>query len=188
MAAQTIKTWTRSEYERLVELGMLTPDDRAELVDGLIVKKMTHNPPHFTALGLAEDWLRSIVGPRRHVRAQGPIALSDMSEPEPDLVVVAGSRGHYASRHPKPEEVELLVEISHSSIDRDRRLKAPLYARAGVRELWIVDLDNRRLELHREPGPGGYRNVTTLAEDDSATPLFAPSEHVKVANLIPTSN
>lgn len=166
---------------------MIQPDDRAELVDGLIVKKTTPNPPRFTAFVRTGDWLRSVAGEGRHVRPQGPIALSEVSEPEPDLAVVFGSDDAYERRHPKPQEVLLLVEISYSSIDRDRRIKAPLYARAGISELWIVDLDARRIEVHRDPGPFGYLSISTVDEFDEASPLFNPSARVKVSRLLPTS-
>ena len=185
MAAPTLRKWTGDEYRRAVKAGLIRVDERLELLDGQIVQKMTQNPPHSVALGLVEDWLRGVVGEGRHVRSQGPITLSEFSEPEPDCAVARGDRRDFSNRHPVPAEIELVVEVSDSSLDRDRRIKAPLYTAGGIRELWILDLADRKLELHRESGPKGYRVVTILAESERACPAFAPECSVRVADLLP---
>jgi Uma2 family endonuclease len=187
MAALPLRTWTREEYRLASEAGIIRPEERLELLDGQIVKKVTHNPPHAVAYVLVTKWLVTIVGHDLHVRSQVPIALSAMSEPEPDVAVVSGEPRRYARSHPRPDQVELLVEISDTSLDRDRRVKAPLYAAAGIKELWILDLVSRKLEMHREPAPAGYRVVTILAESESASPLFSPSSFVRIADLLPTT-
>jgi Uma2 family endonuclease len=185
MSALPIKRWTRNEYARLIDSDLLAPDARYELIEGQIVELMTHNPPHVTALRLVEAWLRSIVTPDRFVATQSPVALDDTSEPEPDIAVVRGRITDFGSRHPDSSEVELLVEVSDTSLDRDRKFKAPLYARAGIPELWILDLGARKLELYREPAKDGYRAVTILAETENAAPLFAPAFQVRISDLLP---
>lgn len=185
MAAPFLRTWTRQEYERLAELGIFGPDERLELIDGQIVRKMTNNPPHVLVHGLMEDWLRSISGPDHHVRSQSPVALSELSEPEPDLAVTRGNRWTYGDGHPGPGDIELIVEVSDSSLDRDRRVKAPLYARAGVKEVWIADVPARKLEVYREPAASGYGVALVLSEHDSASPLFRPEASVVISELLP---
>jgi Uma2 family endonuclease len=185
MVGYTLKRWTVDEYRRLTEAGLLHPEDRVELLDGQIVEKMTHNPPHFVCLQLIQEALRDRLGREHHVRAQGPITLGDSSQPEPDLAVVRGRIVDFLGRHPGPGEIELLVEVSDSSLERDRRFKADLYGREGIRELWIVDLKERRLEIYREPGARGYDHVEILREGRRFTPLFDPHALFEVAELLP---
>lgn len=185
MAAPIFKSWTREEYDRLADLGILQPDERLELVDGQIVQKMTHKPPHAIALTLVQGWLGEVIRAGMHVRAQLPIALSDVSEPEPDLAVVRGRVRDYAKIHPEPKDVFLIIEISDSSLQRDRSMKAPLYAKAGIPELWILDLTARRLEIHREPTRNGYRSVTFVAEDESASTESLPGYSLLVSDVLP---
>jgi Uma2 family endonuclease len=186
MSALPIKKWSREEFSRLIATDLLDADRRYELIEGLVLELMTHNPPHVTAVALVDGWLRSIVPDCYFVRSQSPIALDDHSEPEPDAAVVRGRIQDYARRHPEPSEIELVVEVSDSSLERDRKVKAPLYARVGIRELWIIDLVDRKLELHRDPGPDGYRVVTILAETGAAAPIFAPVDAVNVSALLPS--
>jgi Uma2 family endonuclease len=184
MVALPVKRWTRAEYERLLEAEFLDSDRRYELIDGQIVEIMTQNPPHVTVVRLVEGWLRTLVSDNHFVATQAPIALDDKSEPEPDVSVICGRIVDYSARHPYPTEVELVVEVADSSIERDRKVKAPLYGRAGVKELWIVDVVARKLEIHREAGPDGYRVVTILAETEMASPLFT-EDVVRVGDLLP---
>lgn len=186
MAAPSLRTWTREEYDRLADLGVFKADERLELVDGQIVRKMTHNPPHFQAFTRVSTWLGGIVGQGLYVRSMGPIALSDISEPEPDVVVAIGTDETYSDRHPEPSEVVLLVEISHSSIDRDRRIKLPLYAAAGIPEAWLLDIDSRKLEIYRDPFEGRFKSVTILAESETAATHFAPEASIRVSALLPS--
>ncbi len=170
---------------RASQLGLFGPDERLELLDGQIVEKITQNAPHFTTLRLIQRWLESIAGSDLEVRAQGPIQLDPMSLPEPDIAVVKGTPRNFAIRHPRPDEILLLVEVADSSLDRDRNLKSALYARAGVPELWIVDVSSRRMEVFREPDPQGYRLIRILNEDEGVEPLFDPGSTLSVKSILP---
>ncbi|AIE84225.1 hypothetical protein OP10G_0857 [Fimbriimonas ginsengisoli Gsoil 348] len=163
----------------------MEPSKRLELVDGQIVEKMTHHPPHVICIEAITRLLILRVGQTHSIRSQAPIALSDISEPEPDLTVVPGRPADYLKGHPTPEQIDMLIEVSDSSLDRDRRYKVPLYAKAGIREVWLVDVDGRRLEAYREPSPEGYRIVTTLAYTERLAPLFAPGILINVIDLLP---
>jgi len=190
MSPVRTKRWTRLEYERLVDLGAFGPDDRIELVGGDLLVREPQASPHMTAIGLAEDALRAAFGATWHVRTQGPIALDDESEPEPDVAVVPGSRRHYAASH--PTQPVLLVEVAESSLASDREWKGSLYARARVPEYWIVNLVDRELEVHRDPRPAveavfgwRYTRIQRLSSDETVTPVGAPEARIAVADLLP---
>ena len=143
-----------------------------------------------TAIGLVDDRLRVAFGPGWIVRTQGPVALDDESEPEPDVAVVRGTRRDYASGH--PAWPALPVEVTESSLALDREQKGSLYARARVADYWILNLIDGVLEVYREPTPADeaqygwrYRTVSTLQPADIISPLAAPAAHISVADLLP---
>lgn len=141
------------DYHRLGETGILTPADRVELLEGWIVPKTVHNPPHDTALSLVIGQLRPLLPDGWYDRLQMPITTSE-SEPEPDIAIVRGSPRDYSDRHPAPAEVGLLIEVADSTLGLDRGTKARLYARAGIEEYWIVNVVDRQVEVHSDPtGP-----------------------------------
>ena len=184
------KRWTRLEYERLVCLGAFGPGDHIELVAGTLLVREPQNSPHITAIRLAEEALRAAFGAGWDVRTQGPIALDEESEPEPDVAVVSGSIRDYAAAH--PSQPVLLVEVADSSLAYDRREKAGLYARARVPEYWIVNLIDRAVEVHRDPRPDAgaafgwrYTRVRRLSAEETVTPLGAPEARIPVADLLP---
>ncbi|HLT45785.1 MAG TPA: Uma2 family endonuclease [Rubricoccaceae bacterium] len=177
--------WTRERYDRAVDAGVLTTADRVELLDGEIVQKMSQNEPHAVSTTLASDLLRSVFGDGFHVRTQLPIALSEVSEPEPDVAVVRGNVRDYLDDHPDPSSIVLLVEVADSSLMDDRVHKAILYADAGITEYWIVNLMDRLLEVHREPVGAAYRTKTTFGPEGTVAPLHAPDARISVADLLP---
>lgn len=180
------RRWTRIEYERMVEGGIFRPDDRLELVDGQLVVKEPQDSDHFTAILLVADVLRAAFGPGWLVRPQGPVAIDDRSEPEPDVSVVQGSPREYRGAH--PVWPVLVVEVSKSRLGFDRARKATLYARNGIEDYWIVNIVDRVLEVHREPvrvRRPRYRSVKVLAPDDVVSPLAAPAARIVVADLLP---
>ncbi len=184
--------WTREKYERATELGLLGPDDRVELIEGEIVQKMPQNSPHSTAISLTQDALRLAFPVGFVVRPQLPLSVGDLSQPEPDLAVVAGSARDYSRTQPDAADAVLVVEISDSTLLPDQTTKAALYARAGVRDYWIVNLPERLLEVHRLPSlmddaplGHGYRDITRLTEAETIAPLAAPGSPLAVADLLP---
>jgi Uma2 family endonuclease len=141
--------WTRAEYDRLIDVGVFQPGDPVELLGGELVVAEPQSGPHYTAVGLVEDALKIAFGPGWLVRSQGPIALDDESEPEPDLAVVAGTRRDYGREH--PTRPVLIVEVALSSLSLDRDHKGSLYARAGLADYWLLNLQARSLGVYREP-------------------------------------
>jgi Uma2 family endonuclease len=184
------RLWTRKEYERMVELGILDENDRAELIAGEIVLKMTQKSPHATGVSLGEDALRAVARTGFYVRAQLPIALDPDSEPEPDLAIVSGSARTYRNEH--PTSAVLVVEVSDPTLAFDRAWKHGLYARAGIQEYWIVHLVAGVLEVYRDPAPDpaatlgyGYRMRLTLGPEESVSIAAFPSATIAVRDLLP---
>lgn len=189
-SAPQLRRWKRVEYEALVEKGVFGPEDRIELLDGLLVVAEPKSTWHVAAVRLVELALMRAFGDGWDVRTQAPVALDDASEPEPDVAVVRGGPRDYLLEH--PSEPVLVVEVSLTSLAFDRDHKASLYARAGRPEYWIVNLVDRVLEVRREPAPlssapygWDYRSVTVLESGDTVTPLAAPGARIAVADLLP---
>jgi Uma2 family endonuclease len=182
--------WTRAEYERLIEIGILGEDEPVELLAGQLVVREPQGSPHATAVRLVDEALRRAFGRGWDVRCGLPVALDAESEPEPDVCVVVGSPRDHRDAH--PARPVLIVEVALSSLDVDRRLKASLYARAGIADYWVLDLPGQCLEVHREPVPDpeatrGWRYARVLLLDRSHTvsPLAAPEAGIPVSDLLP---
>jgi Uma2 family endonuclease len=188
-APLTLRRWTRVEYDRLVEMGLLDREP-VELIGGHLVVAEPHGSYHASTLGAAGDALRALLPPGWLVRVQLPVALDDESEPEPDLALVPGAWADYRSDH--PSQPALIIEVADSSLAFDRGEKGSLYARGAIREYWIVNLVDRVLEVYREPGPDSaapygwrYRAVERLVRDAVVSPLLLPSVRVAVSALLP---
>ena len=173
-------------------MGLLGPNDRVELIEGDIVQKMPQSSPHSTALMAGLDALRLAFPVGFVVRPQLPLSIGDLSQPEPDLVVVAGSARDYSRAQPEAAAAVLVVEISDSTLLPDQTTKAALCARAGVRDYRIVNVPERSLEVYRKPLPmddallgHGYQDLVRLAESETIAPLAAPGFPVAVADLLP---
>lgn len=155
------------DYERLVSCGGLDEDAPIELLDGVIVKKMTRNPPHAACCGLCMRALADILPEGFLVRKEDPVRLPPLSMPEPDVAVVRGEERDFVARHPGPADVVLIVEVADSSLDRDRGPKRDLYAQAGIPSFWIVNLVDRRVEVYSDPRDGAYATTSVVGDGDS---------------------
>jgi Uma2 family endonuclease len=192
MATYPIRTrhWTRKEYDRLVDIGLLHEDEPIELIGGQMIVAEPKGTPHTTAVGLTVEALRLAFGAGWVVRAQDPVALDDESEPEPDVAVVPGSIRDY--RHAHPSRPVLIVEVAESSLAFDRRHKGSVYARAGVADYWIVNLRRRVLEVYREPVPWPsaryawkYASARVVKAGATVSPLALPTATIAVGDLLP---
>lgn len=182
--------WKRITYDRLIESGFFKPGDAVELVGGMLIVAEPQGSRHFAAIQAVVEALRAAFGPGWSVRGQGPLALDEESEPEPDVAVVAGSFRDYVAEH--PSRAALLVEVSEASLALDREHKASLYARAGLADYWILNLVDRVLEVHRNPvadpdAPFGWRyaSLQTFGREASVTPLALPDAAIRVVDLLP---
>jgi Uma2 family endonuclease len=186
-----LRRWTRKEYDRLIELGVLHEDEPVELVGGQLIVSEPQYPRHATGIRLANEALgRTFPGDAWQVNIQLPVALDDESEPEPDLSVVPGTARDYLAEH--PTRPALVVEVAESSLRFDRHDKGGLYARAGIVDYWIINLVDEVLEVHRDPAPAEgsrygweYRSVQRLGREAHIAPLAAPAAAIAVADLLP---
>ena len=186
----SIPRWSVARYQRMIETGILTPEDRVELLENYVVLMMPRNPPHDSTI---QRMLRPLLRPLPDgwdLRIQLTVVLPD-SQPEPDFAIVRGSAEDYEASHPIPADVALLVEVADSSLLRDQRDKARIYARADIATYWIVNLQDRRIEVYTQPsGPTAapaYGSVQNYLPGD-AVPLAlsgSPVASIPAADLLP---
>ncbi|HET6575653.1 MAG TPA: Uma2 family endonuclease [Fimbriiglobus sp.] len=181
--------WTIEQYRELGKLDVFQ-GVRTMLIDGEIYTMVMPNPPHDTALALTEEWLRTAFPTGHHVRTQKGFNIGTRNDPGPDLAVVPGSIRDYATQ--TPTTAVLIVEVTETSLFTDTTTKAELYATAGVPDYWVIDLENRRLLVYRDPEPlpaglgaTAYRNHLAFSPADSVSPLAAPHSSIAVADLLP---
>lgn len=166
MEAHTLarRRFTVDDYHRMAEAGILHEDDRVELIDGEIVEMTPIGGRHMAAVNALTRLLvlaAAEAHPEAEVSVQNPVRLGARDEPEPDLAVLGPRRGDHAREVPDASDVLFLVEVAETSLTYDRRTKLPLYARAGVAEVWIVDLPAQTIERHTRPEGGAYRSTVT---------------------------
>jgi Uma2 family endonuclease len=154
---------TVADYYRMGEAGVFAPDARVELIEGEVIDMAPIGSRHGSAVKRLNTLLTSALGSRVVVAVQDPLRLSDLSEPEPDLMLLKPRADFYAGAHPTAAEVLLLIEVADTSARYDREVKLPLYARHGVPEVWIVDLDARLLRFFRSPAGDVYTDIDATA-------------------------
>jgi Uma2 family endonuclease len=183
------RRFTVAEYHKLIEIGVLTENDRLELLDGYLVEKMPHNPVHDGTLQKVNRGLLALLPAGWEARIQLAITLST-SEPEPDVAVVRESPDAYTTRHPGPADFGIVVEVSNTTLDSDRDDKIPLYARDGIPVYWIVNLIDRQVEVHEQPsGPSPsptYGSLRTYKPGDAVPVALAETTvgSIAVADLL----
>ena len=179
---------TVDEYERMAESGVLD-DPQIELINGLLVKKMVKKPRHVSACELVAGALEAMLPKGWYIREQNPLRIPDYNEPEPDLVIARGSRGRYATSHPGPDDVALVVEVADTSLGKDRGEKLLAYGGGGVPIYWIVNLVENQIEVYSEPdrNSGGYARCMVHAASDSVPLEIEDAEvgRVAVSDVLP---
>ncbi|HEV8059838.1 MAG TPA: Uma2 family endonuclease [Gemmataceae bacterium] len=169
----SVARFSVARYQRMIETGILTPDDKVELLENYVVIKMPRNPRHDYAIQRLLEILFPLRPSNWSLRVQSAILLSD-SQPEPDLAFVRGSATAYENNHPDAKDVGLVIEVADSSLLRDQRDKARIYARGIIPFYWIVNLVDRRIEVHSEPsGPTDFPayNSMEIVLADREVPL-----------------
>ena len=176
------------QYEAMVASGVFTSEDRFELIEGLLVAKMTKSPPHSVATLRAHRHIdRLLTGKGWHARIEQPIRIpSRSSEPEPDVAVARGDIDDYASKHPDAQDVALVVEVSDTTLQKDRRL-ATTYAAARIPTYWIINIADRQLEVFSSPRRKAYVIHQTLLETEFVDVIIAGRilGRIAVADLLP---
>jgi Uma2 family endonuclease len=179
-----------ARYQKMIEVGILTSEDKVELLENYVVLKMPRNPPHDGTIQLISETLAPAVPQGWRLRVQLTVVLTD-SQPEPDFTIVRGNARTYMARHPNPADVGLLIEVADSPLLRDQRDKARIYARGGIPCYWIVNLVDQRIEVYSQPsGPTpvpAYGSFQTYQPGD-ALPLVLDGTTIAtvlVAELLP---
>lgn len=172
--------WTIERYHQAIELGVLTEDDKVELLFGKLIEKMPVGSPHASCLSKINKYFSKRYLDSHDLRRENPVTLPNASEPEPDYVVALFREDFYATSHPAPPDVLLLIEVSDTTLQADRMIKGEAYARAGIREYWIINLKQRKIEVHLEPDVDGgiYADVRHYNERSTFASPFTGETQV----------
>lgn len=177
---ETLAKWTVADYHQMIRAGILE-GRQVELLAGEIHQMVPEDPPHTFYGGSLADEFRRCLGDRALVREARPVTFAD-SEPEPDIAIVQGIWENYRYHHPQAEDIFLLVEISASSLAKDLGTKKAIYAAAGIRDYWVLNLAKRQLIVLRHPEDGDYRERQELREG-SIAPLAFPDVEISLDRL-----
>ena len=184
MAAHPLRgPFTVEDFHRLARVGVLREDDRVELVDGQVVEMSPIGVPHAACVRRLIGVLSRHLGHVAVVDAQNPIVLGARDQPQPDLAVLR-PRGDGYREHPRAADLLLVIEVSDSSRAYDRDVKLPLYARAGIVEVWIVDLAGDRIEVYRAPASGGYGDERTVLRGETLAPAAFPDAAIAATEVL----
>ena len=168
----------------MAETGVLRPDARVELLNGRIIDMSPIGPFHGGVTKYLLEIFTAASRGRWRTSVQDPLHLDEHSEPQPDLMLLKPAADYYRNRHPLPEDVFLLVEVSDTTLELDREEKLPAYGRAGITEAWIVNLNHGTVEVYRDPHFTGYGSKAILRPGDQASPLAFPDAVVDLAELL----
>lgn len=185
MAVQLLRRrFSVEEYYLMAKAGILTEDDRVELIEGEIVEMAPIGSHHAGCVIRLIQFLSRQVGSRALVNAQNPVRLGEHSEPQPDIALLRPRADFYASAHPGPSDVLLLIEVADTTVEYDREVKVPLYARAGIGEFWLVDLAGESIEVYQSPAPQGYRQVKVVTQEGDLAPEALPELKLSAREIL----
>jgi len=176
--------FTVEAYHRLGELGIFDEDDRVELLHGQIVEMTPIGGRHAACVNRVSNLLTRRSSHDVIVSVQNPVVLADRSEPHPDVAVIRRSGGLAGAWLPHARDVLLVIEVADTSLERDRDVKLPLYAAAGIPEGWLVDLGGDAIRVNREPAPDGYRETRTVTRGETLRPLGLPDVAIAADEIL----
>jgi len=170
-AAHSRRLFTVVEYHRMIAAGILGERDRVKLVGGEVVEMSAMGARHARSVAFLDDELRAPLAGRAQTRSQLPVTIPEYNEPEPDIAVVRSREDGYVANHPGPDDVPLLIEVSDSTLEYDGGVKAPVYAGAGIPEVWIVSLRGGEVERRSDPhrAAGAYRSVVRFRRGETVS-------------------
>lgn len=172
------------DYEKMIEYGIFNSDDKIELWEGVLVKMSPKGESRSGAMTLATNFFYRNLSGKAVIRGQDPVRLDDYSEPEPDIVLASLPLDKYFLNHPTPSDILLIMEVADSTVARDRG-KAVNYARNGIIQYLILNLNTREIEEYREPSADGYRQKRTYKADESFTLVALPDVEITVSEFLP---
>lgn len=185
MSVQIAKHWfTVAEYNRMGEAGIFTEDDRVELIEGEIIEMSPIGRRHAACVDRLTELLSERLRRKAIVRVQSPVVLNDYAEPQPDVALLRRRDDFYERSLPAPGDVLLVVEVADTTLEYDRQIKVPLYARAGIPEVWVVNLPDEQVEVHARPAGGAYQDVRRHARGEAVNSAAAPGLTVTVDEIL----
>ena len=185
MSRKLAKHWiTADEYERMGEGGVFPPDARLELIEGEIYEMSPIGSPHAACVKFLSELLHSLFGGTLTIGIQDPIRLNDFSEPQPDVSLLRRRDDFYRGAHPTPADVLLVVEVSDTTAETDRKVKIPLYARVGIPEAWLVNIPDGRIEVYSDPSGDAYGQVKQFGRGEQAQSETLPNLVVEVSDVL----
>ena len=171
------------EYYKMIELGMLKDYEKAEIIDGELIQQMTIGDKHASVVNILNRFFIKNVSDSILVSVQNPLRISDYNEPEPDIVLSDLTK-YDGKRHPRPEEVILVVEVSDATLKYDRDVKLPLYAESGIKEVWIINLKKNIVEIHQNPFNDIYQTVKIYKSGETIDLPSFPDLKLKVDEIL----
>jgi len=168
----------------MARAGVLTPDDRVELIEGEIVKMSPIGSPHAACVSRLNSLLQSILGENAIVSVQNPVQLNDFSEPVPDVTLLKPQKDFYSSGHPGPADVLLIIEVAETTVISDRNVKVPLYARNSIPEVWLVNLPKKLIEEYFEVADGRYLKSKKYKRGENIVSATIPGLSLRVSDIL----
>ncbi len=181
-----LRSFTVKEYDSLIETGFFDENDQIELLNGVIIEKMPKGTKHSSATDRATRIFYRVLSNQAAIRNQNPIWLDDLSEPEPDIVLAAVDPNDYESKHPTPADIYLILEVSDTTLSFDRNAKSLAYARAGIQQYLLLNINDETVEDYREPGSDGFQSKQTYRREQSFKLVAFPEISLAVAEFLPT--
>lgn len=178
------KHFTVEEYYRMGEAGIFTEDDRVELIEGEIIEMSPIGKRHAICVARLTKVFSQFAANRFIVWVQNPLRLNDFSEPQPDITLLQYREDFYAEKDIEPSDAFLVIEVSETTLEYDRSVKTPLYARAGIPETWLVNLTAETIEVYSQPVKGKYKSSGTVRRGETIAPAMLPGLSVAVADVL----
>ncbi|SRR5712691_1563456 len=178
------RRFTVHDFHRMAQAGIFSEDDRVELLDGEIIEMTPIGSRHAACVARLDRLFNLRLGTAGIVWVQNPIKIDDRTEPQPDLVLLRPRPDFYAQAHPGPDDVLLLIEVADTTLEMDREVKLPLYAKAGIREVWIVDLTGGTVQLYRQPSLQGYQTSIQARGIEQLTAEALPNLTISASDIL----
>lgn len=185
MIAPATRLWTVEEYHHMLEVGIIAPDERVELINGEVISMAAKKPPHVLVTELAAEYLRQLWHEVAYVRTQDPVCLNNRTEPEPDIAVVMPPLRRYLDHHPSTDEIFLIIEVADATLKFDTEKKAAVYAKSKIADYWVIDAIKRQVYVFRTPMSGAYTEKSVLSEHSTIRPLAFPETEVALWEFFP---
>lgn len=172
------------EYQLLGEKGILHEDERVELIDGRIIEMSPIGAKHASTVDRLNNLFVTKLQHKAIVRVQSPVDIDEYSEPQPDITILKPRPDFYSEKHPKPQDVLLVIEIADASVEYDRSVKIPLYAKALIQEVWLVNLQEDTIEIYHSPSGDRYGVMVRLLNKQTVSPRGFPDLTLSVGEIM----